>query len=78
MTTLQDEFECKEQRLEGSESPQKMTADNMISNLGRVAEDIRSRFSCGGKLELSDSSLVKVAYKTTTAVTTLYINCRQR
>jgi len=41
----------------------------MISNLGHVAEDITSRFSCGGKLELPKSSVVKVAYKTTTTIT---------
>ena len=42
---------------------QEMTANIMISNLGHLAEDIASRFSCGGKLELS---IVKVAYKPTT------------
>ncbi|XP_065913973.1 uncharacterized protein [Dysidea avara] len=47
-----------------------MTADTMISNLGHVAEDITSRFSCGGKLELPNSSAVKVAYKTTTTTVT--------
>jgi len=56
------------QRPEEPESLQKMTADTMISNLGRVAEDITSRFSCGGKLELA--KVVKVAYKTTTTAIT--------
>jgi len=45
-----------------------MAAHTMISNLGHVAEDITSRFSCGGKLELPKSSVVKVAYKTTTTI----------
>jgi len=59
-------FQSKKERSEGPESLQKMTADTMISNLGHVAEDIISRFSCGGKLELLNGSAVKVAYKITT------------
>ena len=42
---------------------QEMTANMMISNLGHLAEDIISRFSCGGKLELPT---VKVTYKPAT------------
>ncbi|XP_065915714.1 uncharacterized protein [Dysidea avara] len=46
------------------------SAESIISNLGHVAEDITSRFSCGGKFELPNSSVVKVAYKTTTTTVT--------
>ena len=54
------------------------SAESIISNLGHVAEDITSRFSCGGKFELPNSSVVKVAYKTTTTThTTFYINWGQ-
>ena len=47
------------------QSLQGVATDAIISELGQVAEGINSRFTCGGKYELSSSKPIELVYHPT-------------
>ena len=40
-----------------------VATDTIVSQLGRVAEGINSRFTCSGKYEVSSSKPIKLVYR---------------